>query len=743
MNLARPPLAAYRLLLRLVHGLRKMLPMQSSQAFGPQRTANTQTIEKIYVINLDREPSRWSSIKQELRRIRDGSGNDLLSITQRNAAVDGREFSQDPSKDAEVDPYYTLADQLFVEPLPQTLPTRYELGTPIRMSRAEVAVAKSHIAVWRQVAEGEQENVLILEDDVWFHPSFARNLDQAWKDVANKTDVHENFDVLYVSYMEATHGAPKSFISSHVFRPVRGLWYLSGYILSRQGAKKLLRLLPCRGPIDLWINHQFSLLNVWATKRPLVLQRRDTSSANSYSILPALTTIGAINSEGAALFHIRPTQLPVFAFGPENSGLSSLAMALSMLGYRCCSDLNTLPPQELRRLREGGIERVFNAYVNIGCLESMIEDLRHRYPQAKFITTTPQGETPTQNGWNPSGGLAGADILVLDFKNADSWRLLCEHLRCAPPSCSFPKLNDLGQRHILESNPQSIGFAQKRSAPERDRSPWVVESDHRGWQGVRIVPTNHEYEGALVDFEDRFEHLDPLHWYARSDTFTGNLALFRPLNVEFDGVGGATLQVRREELGVRQYSAGALSSHSQYLFGRFEAVFKASNVPGVITGFFLHRNSPHQEIDVEIAGNMPSRLLINVFYNPGDEGAQFDYGYRGTPNHIELGFDASKDMHRYVIEWTPCEIRWWVDDRLVHQRVLWDPTPIPHLPMKLHVNTWPARSTQLAGRLISRQLPAVTCVQSIRVSAHAPSLMERQVGVFSAPERLTTNEVAA
>lgn len=743
MNLARPPLAVFRLVFRLAHSLRKMLPVQTLQAFGAQRTTTSQTIEKIYVINLNREPSRWSSVKQELRRVRDGTGNDLLSITERYAAVDARDFSQDPPIDADVDPYYTLADQLFVEPQPRTLPTRYELDAPIRMSRAEVAVAKSHIDVWRRVAQGAQEHVLILEDDVWFHPSLASNLDQAWKDIANESGAHANFDVLYVSYMEATYGAPKTFVSSHVFQPARGLWHLSGYILSRQGANKLLRLLPCRGPIDLWINHQFSKLNVRATKRPLILQRTDAPSANSYSILPALTTIGAINSEGAALFHIRPTQFPVFAFGPENSGQSALAMALSMLGYRCCSDLNTLPLRELKRLREGSVDRVFNAYINVGCLESMVEDLRQHYPQAKFILTAPQDAAPTKSAWSPPAFLAGADVVVLDSGNVDSWRILCEHLRCAPPSCAFPKLNDLGQRHILESDPQPSGLARKRAAPERDRSPWVVESDHRGWLGVRIVPANHEGEGPFVDFEDRLERLDPLRWHSRTDTFAGNLALFRPLNVEFDSVEGATLHVRREQLGVRQYSAGALSSHFQYLFGRFEAVFQASNVPGVITGFFLHRNSPHQEIDFEIAGNMPSRLLVNVFYNPGNNGAKFDYGYRGAPSHIELGFDASKGLHRYAIEWTPCEIRWWVDDRLVHRRVLWDPTPIPHLPMKLHVNTWPSRSNQLAGRVIARRLPAKVHLQSIRVSAHAPSLMEHYVGALSTPLRSATNEVTA
>jgi beta-glucanase (GH16 family) len=162
-----------------------------------------------------------------------------------------------------------------------------------------------------------------------------------------------------------------------------------------------------------------------------------------------------------------------------------------------------------------------------------------------------------------------------------------------------------------------------------------------------------------------------------------------------------------------------MSSRDQYLFGRFEATIQASNVPGVVTGFFLHRNSPRQEIDIEIAGNRPDRLVVNVFYNPGDEGAKFDYGYRGAPSYIDLGFDASRASHRFAIEWSPNEILWWVDDRLVHRRVIWDPTPIPHLPMSLHVNSWPTRSAQLAGRLNDRRLPAITIVGPIIVEANA------------------------
>jgi beta-glucanase (GH16 family) len=110
-------------------------------------------------------------------------------------------------------------------------------------------------------------------------------------------------------------------------------------------------------------------------------------------------------------------------------------------------------------------------------------------------------------------------------------------------------------------------------------------------------------------------------------------------------------------------------------------------------------------------------MLVNVFYNPGGEGASFDYGYRGSPTYIDLGFDASESLHRYAIEWDPSHIRWLVDDKLVHERAEWDPTPIPHLPMALHVNTWPSRSRELAGRLAVGRLPATAVVRSLAVDA--------------------------
>ena len=467
----------------------------------------------------------------------------------------------------------------------------------------------------------------------------------------------QRFDILYLSYKEVKHGAQKTFLSSSVFRPVRGLWYLSGYVLSREGAGKLLTLLPCRGPVDLWINHQFGALDVRATRQSIISQRRDGGSTNSYSILPALTKIGVLDSEGESLFQTRPQERPVFAFGAEGSGLSSLAMALSMLGYRCCSDLQELPETEFEQLLAGRTDRVFDAYVNIGSLKAKARALREHYPRAKFIITTSEAGASDGSTLDILDSISGCDVAVLRSDAADKWKVVCEHLRCAPPVCSFPEIADLGQRRLLDANVEASPVVAGKDL-KRDRSPWVVES-RQGWRGVRSAPAvkPSTRAGTQVSFSDCLEDFNTKRWLLRDDTFAGNLALFRPSNVEFRAGVGAVLSVRRESLCVRDYSAASISSRDRFLFGRFEAILQATKVPGVVTGFFLHRDSPRQEIDVEIVGNRSDRLLVNVFYNPGGEGARFDYGYRGAPSNIELGFDASEAAHRFAIEWDPCEIR--------------------------------------------------------------------------------------
>jgi beta-glucanase (GH16 family) len=200
-----------------------------------------------------------------------------------------------------------------------------------------------------------------------------------------------------------------------------------------------------------------------------------------------------------------------------------------------------------------------------------------------------------------------------------------------------------------------------------------------------------------------------------AETFPGNLAAFERDHVRYSAQG-AELMIDVAQTGVRPYRSGAFSSARTFTYGRFEAEIRAAPGSGLVTGFFLHRAAPRQEIDIEFTGTEPDQMLVNVYFNPGDEGAALGYGYRGAPWRVALGFDATADFHHYAIEWRHDSIAWLVDHRVVHERVGWDPTPIPHLGMRLHGNLWAPRSEELAGRVDRHSLPAYAVFRDLRVT---------------------------
>ena len=198
------------------------------------------------------------------------------------------------------------------------------------------------------------------------------------------------------------------------------------------------------------------------------------------------------------------------------------------------------------------------------------------------------------------------------------------------------------------------------------------------------------------------------------ETFPGNLASFARENLEHSDEG-ARLTIEAVEGRLRPYRSGAFASVRSFGHGRFETEVCAAPGSGLVTAFFLHRDTPLQEIDIEFPGSDPRRMLANVYFNPGDDGTAMGFGYRGSPCWIDLGFDASAGFHRYAIDWRGDRVTWLVDGTVVHQRVGWDPTPIPHLTMRVHGNLWAPRSGELAGRVDERRLPATAAFRNISV----------------------------
>ena len=726
MNKITIPGPVFRFIYRLALWARRLLGKRRCRAFDQvQNEAVSDSIERIYVINLDRLPLRWKQVKGELSQVLDASGVPLKMCATRVSAVDALEFENSVNTET-VEHTYSLGDQLYVDPR-RVLPSRLDLDEKIQMSRQEIAVALSHIKIWKMIATGKDQYALVIEDDVCFSPSFSSYVEKIWAELCNFRGGSPLFDILYLSYKEVDQGAEKTRITENTFQLFRGIWYLSGYVLSKRGAERLLNQLPVRGPVDLWINHKFNQLDALVASRSVIAQRIDEKSENFYSVLPVLSKIGVLNTETPGVFQSMPLMKPVFAVGKANAGLTSLGMALSMLGYRCCSDLDELPDEEKQRLLGKDGPTKFDAYVNIGCLDKHLSELAALYPKGRLIVVT---ENQSNEDIASFIGDWSDRTLVLSSQTAAMWKPLCEFLRVTPPASSYPKLQELGRRCIKQkkNTQQRKKFLSHRWL-EADSSPWIISAE-KGWYGLPTISGSSEMKKWTHITSDSFDHFDNMFWFLRDDTFPGNLALFSPSNSSINDGAPAKITVCREDMRVRQYSSASLTSRGIFLFGRFEAVLKPPKVEGLITGMFLHRDSPRQEIDIEFLGKNPCKMLINVYYNPGCDGARLDYGYRGTPVLVDLGFDTTSDFHAYAIEWEPDELRWYVDEVLVHRRSNWEPTPIPHLPMKFHINIWPSTSRELAGRVDMKLLPATVQIQSVRLSTTSQECSRTQSNEF-------------
>ena len=156
-------------------------------------------------------------MQRELGHLQDCDGRPLLSMTERFPAFDARHSVALPNP-LEIDTSYTLGDQVFVEPQPFQRMPDIPTNDPIEMSSQEIAVASSHIAIWRLIATGSRSNVLVVEDDAYFRRNFAPALDQAWTNLSHTVGRPDTFDCLYLSYEEAKGGADRDHISEFLFR---------------------------------------------------------------------------------------------------------------------------------------------------------------------------------------------------------------------------------------------------------------------------------------------------------------------------------------------------------------------------------------------------------------------------------------------------------------------------------------------------------------------------------------------
>ena len=753
MHLKKKKISKIALLLRSIR--RGLFYRAKSEFFAADDAGAGPRIHRAFVINLDRQPTRWKRFRREARAERTHLQGSLFDYCERVPAVDGTKLEAAHILPEEIETTYALKDHYFVDPNPRLTNIVKRKDIPVSMSPAEIAVALSHLKVWRRIVEEKIPYALILEDDIIFEKDFATKANQAWCELPRPPAGESPFDVLYFSYSPVEHGVEKQDFSASLYRPIRGLWWLSAYVVSYEGARRLLKALPICGPVDMWLNLQFPLLKVFATRESIIGQRKDWQSDNEYSVLPLLARAG-VHLEDVPNYRVG--KKPVFGIGLNKTATTSLHFALTSLGYKSVHWQGDGFSEITGKLIDDGRPLPHEAYTDVASVTEKFRQLDRQYPDAAFILTTRDldswiasrsrhvqrnrlenaaGHSHTWTMEDPAAWKLErarhheavldyfrdrpGKLLVLDIVGGDGWEPLCDFLGCPVPEEAFPNVDPLIRLDAFSRN-------LARKVPIAGRTVRVLEFDTLSWierpgNWARFVRAHIGEFGTrtgtfLPNGTENFETLADSRWARLDDTFVHNLAWFKPHNLALTEGGGFSMELRCEKVDTRDYTSASVCTRSNHLYGRFEADMKPARASGTITALFLYRYDPWQEIDLEFFGKDTTRIMVNVYYNPGEEGTRSNEGRHGTPVLLDLGFDAADDYHRYAIEWDPNEIRWFVDDQLVHVRRAPAPVPIPDLPMKCYFNTWaPNTMKALAGDLDDAQLPVKSHVRSFAHSS--------------------------
>lgn len=157
---------------------------------------------------------------------------------------------------------------------------------------------------------------------------------------------------------------------------------------------------------------------------------------------------------------------------------------------------------------------------------------------------------------------------------------------------------------------------------------------------------------------------------------------------------GKLTLVFRNESGT--YLSSAIQTRKEYLYGKWEARLKPSNVAGILNSMYTidwddmstatsSSDGTKQEIDIEFLTKSFSGTDGQVHFAVHASGKT---SFNLNPD-LALGFDPSADFHVWAIEITAERINWYVDGTLLHTYLYSSGINI-NGPYQLKLNAWTA-----------------------------------------------------
>lgn len=240
-----------------------------------KRIPYSDMIDKTYVIHLPNRKDRYKLLKKRLQAVKFKGRKTLFDYVE---FIDGVLGATVPEEGNEIiKPEYTFEEHWTIDPTPiwNTLPGKQEIK--LQLTEAERGVSVAHYNTWKAFYDSGEQSALILEDDVEFSYGFNAKLEKILEEVPH------DWDLIYLSSLPCETGFTWDEHSDNVVRVYNGVWWLSGYMISKRFAKRLITEAPIIGPVDLWINYMFEGANVFLTPTSIIDQSDDTESDNEYS----------------------------------------------------------------------------------------------------------------------------------------------------------------------------------------------------------------------------------------------------------------------------------------------------------------------------------------------------------------------------------------------------------------------------------------------------------------------------
>uniref|UniRef100_A0A7G3ADG3 Putative glycosyltransferase 25 family member-like protein n=1 Tax=Lutzomyia longipalpis TaxID=7200 RepID=A0A7G3ADG3_LUTLO len=176
------------------------------------------TLSRIFMVNLKRRPERRLKMEGNFREL----GLDVEYFE----AIDGR----------------SIDDDFLNEWAINFLPGYADPYHKRQMTMGEVGCFLSHLTIWQRIVKENLQEVLILEDDIRFEPFFRERLLNLLQEARQLS----TWDLIYIGRKRLNESAePWVEGSQYLVYPSYSYWTL-GYLISNQGAKKLIKA----GPLE-------------------------------------------------------------------------------------------------------------------------------------------------------------------------------------------------------------------------------------------------------------------------------------------------------------------------------------------------------------------------------------------------------------------------------------------------------------------------------------------------------------